>query len=101
MLEQGIYNELFLARKFLAFFQAIGLALDVNDGTVMQDTVKDRGVDRDVGKDLVPLGEGLVGDKDGGSLLIASGNELEKEVCALDVHGEVADLVNDEHSVFR
>ena len=90
---------LLLAHKFLAFFQTVRLALDVNDSAVMQDTIQDGGGDGDVGKDLVPLGEGLVRGKDGRCFLIPSGNELEEQVCALDVHGEVADFVNDEHPV--
>ena len=90
---------LFLTHKFLAFFQTVRLALDVNDSAVMQDAVQDGGGDGDVGKDLVPLGEGLVGGKDGGRLLISPGNQLEEQVCALDVHGEVADLVDDKHPI--
>ena len=65
----------------------------------MQDTVQDGRGDGDVGKDLVPLGEGLVGGKDGRRFFIPSGNQLEEQVCALDVHGEVADLVDDKHPV--
>ena len=45
------------------------------------------------------LGEGFVGGKDGRRLLISPCNKLEEQICALDVHGEVADLVNDEHLV--
>ena len=65
----------------------------------MQNTVQNGGGDGDVGKDLIPLGEGLVGGKDRGRFFIPPGNELEKQVCALDVHREIADLVNDEHPV--
>ena len=90
---------LLLAHKFLAFFQAVRLALDVDNGAVMQDAVQDGGGDGDVGKDLVPLREGFVGGKDGRCFFIPSGNKLEEQVCALDVHGEVADLVDDEHPV--
>ena len=54
----------------------------LNDSAVMQDAVQDGGGDGDVGKDLVPLGEGLVGGKDGGRLLISPGNQLEEQVCA-------------------
>ena len=84
---------LFLAHKFLALLQAVRLTLDVDNGTVMQYTIQDGGGDGDVGKDLVPLGESLVGGKNGGRFLIPSGNELEEQVCTLDVHGEVADFV--------
>ena len=99
MLKKSVHDLLFLTHKFLAFFQTVRLALDVNDSAVMQDTIQDGGGDGDVGKDLVPLGEGLVGGKNGGRFLIPSGNELEKEICALDIHREIADFVNDEHPV--
>ena len=90
---------LLLAHKFLAFFQAVRLALDVDNGAVMQDTVQDGGGDGDVGKDLVPLGESLVGGKNGGRFLIPSGNELEEQVCTLYIHREIADFIDDEHPV--
>ena len=90
---------LFLAHEFLAFLQAVRLTLDVDNGAVMQDTIQDGGGDGDVGKDLVPLGEGLVGGKNGGRFLIPSGNELEEQVCTLDIHREIADFVDDEHPV--
>ena len=90
---------LFLTHKFLAFFQAVRLTLDVDDGAVMQDTIQDGGGDGDVCKDLVPLGEGLVGGEDGGRFLIPFGNELTEQVCALDIHRKIADFVNDEHPV--
>ena len=63
LLKKSVHDLLFLTHKFLAFFQTVGLALDVNDSAVMQDAVQDGGGDGDVGKDLVPLGEGLVGGK--------------------------------------
>ena len=49
-----------LAHKFLALLQAVRLTLDVDNGAVMQDTVQDGEGDGDVGKDLVPLGKGLI-----------------------------------------
>lgn len=62
------------------FFEAVGLALDVDNGTVVKDAVEDSEGDGDVGKDLVPLGEGFVGGKDGRSLFITFGNELKEKV---------------------
>ena len=88
-----------MAHKFLAFLEAVRLAFDVNNGAVMQDTIQDSGGNGDVGKDLVPLGEGLIGSEDGGGLLIASGNQLEKQISALNVHGEIADFVDNQHPV--
>ena len=60
----------------------------------MQDTVQDSGGNGDVGKNLVPLGEGFVGSEDSRRLFIPSGNKLEEKIGALYVHGEVADLVD-------
>ena len=94
LLKKSVHDLLFLAHKFLALLQAVRLALDVDDGAVMQDTVQDGGGDGDVGKNLVPLGEGLVGGKDGRRLLIPPGNELEEQVSALDVHGEITNLIS-------
>ncbi len=99
MLKKSVHDLLLLAHKFLAFFQTVRLALDVDNGAVMQDAVQDGGGDGDIGKDLVPLREGFVGGKDGRRFFIPSGNKLEEQVCALDVHGEVADLVDDKHPV--
>ena len=65
----------------------------------MQDAVQDRGGNGDVGEDLIPLREGLVGSKDGGGLLITPSDELEEQVRTLDVHGKIANLINDEHPV--
>ena len=84
---------MFLAHKFLAFLEAVRLTLDVNNGAVMQDTVQDSGGNGDVGKDLVPLGEGLVGSENGGGLLIASGNQLEKQIRALNCPGPAERVV--------
>ncbi len=99
MIKKGIDDVLLLAHKFLALFEAVRLALDVNDGAVVQDTVENGGGDRNVGKNLVPLGEGFVGGKDGGGFLIPSGDELEEQIGTLDIHREITDLVNDEHPV--
>ena len=61
LLKKSVHDLLLLAHKFLAFFQTVRLALDVDNGAVMQDAVQDGGGDGDIGKDLVPLREGFVG----------------------------------------
>ena len=99
LLEKSVNDLLFLAHKFLAFFQPVGLTLDVNDSAVMQDTIQDGGGNGDVGKDLIPLRKGLVGGEYGGGLLIPPGDELEEQIGPLNVHRKVADFVNNEHSV--
>jgi len=87
LLKKGIDDLLLLAHKFLALFEPVGFALAVNDGTVGQDAVENGGGDGDVGKNLVPLGEGFVGGKDGRGFLIASGDQLEEQVSALESIG--------------
>ncbi len=61
ILPMSLYNLLFLTHKFLALFQAVRLTLDIDNGTVMQNAVQNSGGDGNVGKDLIPLREGLVG----------------------------------------
>ena len=61
LFKKRVHDLLLLAHKFFALLQAIRLALDVDHGTMMQNTVQDSGGNGNVGKDLVPLGEGLVG----------------------------------------
>lgn len=63
LLKEGIDNVLFLLHIFFTFFQSVALALDIDDGTVMQNTVEDRRGDGDIGKNLVPLRKGLVGSE--------------------------------------
>ena len=99
LLKKSVHDLLLLAHKFLTFLEAVRLALDVNNGAVMQDTIQDGGGNSDVCKDLIPLGKGLIGSEDGGGLLIPSGNQLEEKICALNVHREIADLINNQHPV--
>ncbi len=99
MIKKGIDDLLLLTHKFLALFEPVGLALDVNDGAVVQDTVENGGGNCNVGKNLVPLGEDFVGGKDDGSFLIPSGDELEEQIGTLDIHRKIANLINDEHPV--
>ena len=85
--------------KLLALIQAVGLAFDVDYGAMMQDAIQDDGSNSNVGNDLVPLRESFVGGKNGRGLLIPSGDELKEQICALNIHGEITYLVNDEHPV--
>lgn len=100
LLEEGVDNVLLLLHVFLAFFQPVAFAFDVDDGAVVQDAVEDRGGDGDVGKDLVPLRKSFVAGKDCGDLLIPPGNELKEQICALNIHGQITNFVNDKQFVF-
>lgn len=99
LLKKSVHDLLLLAHKFLAFFQSIRFALDVDYSAMMQNPVQDGGGDGDIGKYLVPLGEGLVRGKHGGGFLIPSGKELKEQICALNIHGKITDFVNDPHPV--
>ena len=99
MLKKSVNDLLLPAHKLLAFLETVRFAFDVDHGAVMQDTVQDGGGNGDVGKDLVPLGKSLIGSEDGGGLLIAPGNQLEEQICTLNVHREIADFVDNQHPV--
>jgi len=97
--EEGIGDVLLLLHKLLTLLETVALALDVDDRAMMQDAVKYGGSDGDVGEDVIPLGEGLVRGKNSGDLLVTPSDELKEQVGALNVHREVADLVDDEELV--
>lgn len=98
--KQGVDNVLLLFHIFFTLFQPITLALNVDDGAVMKHTIKDGRGNCHIGKNLVPLREGLVGGKDGGHLLVAPCDELKEQVSPLNIHWQIADLIDDEQFVF-
>ena len=99
LLKKSVHDLLLLAHKFLAFLETVRLTFDVDHRAVMQDTVQDSGGNGNVGEDLVPLGKGFVGSEDGGGFLVPPGNQLEEQICPLNVHGEIADFVDNQHPV--
>ncbi len=60
MLKNGIDDLQFPTYKFLALLEPVRLALDVDDGAVVQDAVENGGNNGNVGKNLVPLGKVLL-----------------------------------------
>ncbi len=100
LLEKGIDDVLLLLHVLFALFQPVALTLDVDDGAMMEHTVEDSGGDGDVGKDFVPLRKSFVRGEDCRDLLIPSGDELKEQVRSLNIHREIADLVDDEQLVF-
>jgi hypothetical protein len=66
----------------LALFpHMVGVTFDVEDGGTVEESVQGGGGhDRVAGKDMAPLGEGLVGGDDGGELpFVADADDLEEE----------------------
>src|SRR5216110_2458878 len=77
-------------------FEPIGIAPDVDGDRMMQNPVEDRGRDDAVSEDLAPAAEALVAREDHRAPLVAAADELEEEVGAGAIDGQVADLVHDQ-----
>lgn len=77
-------------------FQAVALSFDVDGGGVVEQPVEDGAGDDGVAEDVAPGAEALVAGERDGAPFVAAGDELEEEVCALAVDGDVADLVDDQ-----
>ena len=75
--------------------QPVAGAFDLDHGGVVREPVAQRGGHDGVAEHGAPLGEALVRGGDHGALLVAGVDELEEEVGALGVDGDVADLVDD------
>ena len=83
----------------LAFVaQAVGVALDVEDGGAMEEAVQDgAGHGGVLAEDLVPVAKGFVaGEDDGPLLLVALADDLEEKAGLQMIEFEVADFVDDE-----
>jgi len=78
------------------FLEPVGVALDVDRRRVVKDPVQDGRGDHRIAEDLVPLAEAAVRGQDQGPLLVTPRDELEKQMGAVAVDGDVADLVDDQ-----
>ena len=73
--------------------KAVAGTFDLDHAGVVQEPVEQRGGHDRVAEHGAPLGEALVRGEDHGALLVAGVHEVEEEVGALRVDGDVADLV--------
>jgi len=71
--------------------EAIGIAPDVQGDGVVEDAVQDSRADDPVAKDLSLAAEALIAREDHGAALVAAADELEKQVGALAVDGQVTE----------
>src|SRR5262245_3358771 len=76
--------------------EPVGIAPDIEGDGVVEDAVQDRGRDHPVPEDLSPAAEALIAREDHGAALVAAADQLEEQVGALAVDGQVADLIDDE-----
>ena len=60
LLEQCVHNLLFLLHILLSFLESVALALDVDDGTVMQDTIENGQGNSHIGKHLSFLTKDMI-----------------------------------------
>jgi hypothetical protein len=74
--------------------ESVAVALDVDNLAVVQQPVEDSGGDYGIPEELLPIGEALVGGDDGGTALVAVGDELEEQIRFPAVDGQVAFLVD-------
>ena len=58
--KESVDVKLLLLHMFLTFFKSVALALDIDNGAMVEDAIKDGRCDGDVGEHLVPLREGFV-----------------------------------------
>src|SRR6266542_2446789 len=78
----------------VAAFEPVAVALEGDDGGVVDQPVDHGGSDHVVAEDLAPAAERLVGGDDQAGAFVAGGDELEEQVGGLGLEGDVADLVD-------
>ena len=62
----------------------------------MQQPIKDGGGDDSIAEDLVPLTETPVASKDDRTLFVPARNDLEQQMSAVRIDGDVPDLIEDQ-----
>jgi hypothetical protein len=68
---------------------------------VVQEPVEDRGGDHLVAEDLAPLRDHLVGREQHAAALVATRDELEEQIRAALLEGQIAQLIDDEELRLR
>ena len=81
---------------------AVAFAFDEDGLGMVQEAVEDGGGQGAVVvEDLGPVFEGSVGGDDDGALLVALADDLEEQIGAVLVDGQIAEFVEDEHGRVR
>lgn len=76
------------------FLEGVCVATDVEGDGVVQQPVKDGSSDDAITEDLAPRADALVAGQDHRPALIATADELEEEIGALPVDGQIAEMAN-------
>src|SRR5581483_5308463 len=75
----------------------VAVAGDVDDDAAMQEPIEHRGGDGGVVEDVAPGADPAVGVQDDRAALVALRDHLEQRVGVFGGHGQVAELVDDQH----
>ena len=78
------------------FPQPIGMSLNLDDDGRVQQAVQQGGGHDVIAEDSAPVPEAAIGGEDGGALLVAGIDQLEEQVGAAGLQGQVADLIDDQ-----
>lgn len=70
------------------------MALDVDDLAVVKEPVEDGGGDDGIPEEFLPIGKAFIRGDDGGTALVAVGDELEEQIRLPAVDGQIAHLVD-------
>src|SRR5262249_9160737 len=86
---------------FELVLEPIRIAPDVEGDGVVEDAIEDRRGDDPIAEDLAPAPEALVAGQNHRAALVPAADELEEQVGALPIDGQIADLVDDEQAGHR
>jgi len=81
---------------FGCFFETVGLTIDCDDLSVMDEAINQGGDAGRGGEDLAPFSERTIGRHQGALVLISARDELEQQIGMAVRVGEVSDLVDDQ-----
>jgi len=95
--DQGVRADV-LRHEVSVAAQAVARSLDLDDDSMVEETVEQRGGDDRITEDFTPFGKATVGGEDHGAALVAGIDELEEQIPAAGNDREVTDLVDDEQS---
>ena len=97
MLQSGLEEQ----ARLTFLLQPVAVALDEEGVAVVQESVENGGGEDIVAEDLAPLGDELIGGDEHAALLVTPSDELEEEVGAALLEGQISELVEDEQLGLR
>src|SRR5687768_13119709 len=90
------HGGLFQQPSFLFLPEAVRVTFNIDHMTVMEQPVQNRAGHNRIPEDLSPLTKALIGRQDDGPPLIAARDELEEQMGAVPIDGDIANLIDNE-----